>query len=173
MFAEFTDFVWGRFFRGGSAFLGGWRGFWCGVLFRACVGEAGGEGGAGVASFGFFQIVIVVAGVGREAAGVDVEHVFREGADEMHVVADEDEGAFVVLECGDEGVDGLDVEVGRRLIHEEEVRRLHEDAGEGEAGFFAAGEDVDGFMDVVFAEEEGTEDGAGLLLGELIFVGAQ
>ena len=104
---------------------------------------------------------------------MDVEHVLREGADEMYVVADENERAFVVFECADERVDGLDVEVGRRLVHEEEIRRLHEDAGESEAGFFATGKDADGFMDVVFAEEEGAENGSGLLFGELIFVRAQ
>ena len=63
--------------------------------------------------------------------------------------------------------------MGRRLVHQEEVRRLDEDAGEGEAGFFAAGEDGDVLVDVVFAEEEAAEHGAGLLLGELVLVGAQ
>ena len=57
----------------------------------------------------------------------------------MHIVTDEDERAFVVFQRADEGVDRGDVEVGRRLVHQEEIRRLHEETGKGEAGFFAAG----------------------------------
>ena len=170
--AVFADFVRGGFFCGGhgGGFRGGRGG---GGLLGTGVGEAGGEREAGVGGLGFLQIIIVVAGVGREAAAVDVEHGLRKGADEVHVVTDEDERAFVILQRADEGVDRLDVQVGRRLVHEEEIRRFDEDAGEGEAGFFAAGEDADGFVDVVFAEEEGAEDGAGLLFGELVFERAQ
>ena len=91
----------------------------------------------------------------------------------MHVVADEDEGAFVVFQGMHQRVDRLDIQVRRRLIHEEEVRRLDENTGEGEAGFFTTGEDRDGFVDIVFAEKKSAEDGAGLLLGELVFNGAQ
>ena len=67
LFAEFTNFVRCGFFRGWGGFgFGDW--LWCGVLFRSGVSEAGGERGAGVASFRFFQVVVVVASVGREAS---------------------------------------------------------------------------------------------------------
>ena len=168
-FAEFADFVGRGFFRdwggGGRGSFGGRGG-----LFGPGVGEAGGEGGAGIGGFRFLEEIIVVAEVRREAAAVDVEDILREGADEVHVVTDEDERAFVVFQRVDEGVDRLDVQVRRRLVHEEEIWRLHEDAGEGEAGFFAAGEHGDRFVDVVFAEEKRAENGASLLLGELILV---
>ncbi len=38
---------------------------------------------------GFFKKVIVSAHVGRDLAGVDVQHLRREVADEMHVVGNE------------------------------------------------------------------------------------
>ena len=62
---------------------------------------------------------------------MDVQDVLREGADEVHVVTDEDEGPFVVFQRVDQGVDRLNVQVGRRLVHQEQIRRLHEDTGEG------------------------------------------
>ena len=171
VFAEFADFAGGRFgFAGRSGGGGGFFGF---GLFGAVVGEAGSEGGAGVGGLGFVQVVFVVAGVVGELAAVDVEDVFREGLDEVNVVRDEDQGAFVGAQGHDERVDRLDVEVRGGLVHEQQVGRADEEAGEGEAGFLSAGKDGDGFVDVVFAEEEGAEDGAGLLFGELVFVGAQ
>lgn len=61
-----------------------------------------------------------------------------EGADEVDVVGDEDEGAFVGFEGVDEGVDGEDVEVGGGLVHEEEVGGIDEEFDEVEAGFFSS-----------------------------------
>ena len=173
VFAEFADFARAGFGFAGRGGCGDGRGFFDFGLFRAVVGEAGGEGDAGVAGFGFVQEVFVVAGVVGELAAVDVEDVFREGLDEVNVVRDEDERALVFAKGHHECVDRLDVQVRRGLVHEEQVGRADENAGEGKAGFFAAGEDGDGLEDVVFAEEEGAEDGAGLLFGELVFVGAQ
>jgi hypothetical protein len=63
--------------------------------------------------------------------------------------------------------------VGGGLVHQQEVRRIDQEAREVEAGFFAAGEDGDFFEDVVFAEEEAAEDHAGGLLGEVVLRGAQ
>jgi hypothetical protein len=58
------------------------------------------------------------------------------------------------LERVDERVDRRDVEVGRRLVHQQQVGRVDEEAGEGEAGFLAAGEHGDLLVNVVLAEEE-------------------
>lgn len=83
-----------------------------------------------------------------------------EGADEVDVVGDEDEGSFEVFERGDEGFDRGEIEVGRGLIHEEEVRRVDEEFDERESAFFSSGEDSDALGDVFFLKEEGPEDGA-------------
>jgi hypothetical protein len=129
--------------------------------------------GAGVGGLGFLEVVVVVAGVGGEPAAVHMQDCLRERADEIHVVADEEQRALVVLEGVDERVDRGDVEVRRRLVHQQQVGRVDEEAGEREAGLLAAGEDGGLCEDVVLAEEEGAEHGAGLLLGELVLVRAQ
>ena len=46
-----------------------------------------------------------------------------EGTDEMDVVADENQRAFIGLERGDKGVDAGHVEVGGRFVEEEQIRR--------------------------------------------------
>ena len=84
----------------------------------------------------------------------------------MHIVGDEHERAFVGLECVDQRVDGEDVEVGRRLVHEEEVGRIDEEFHEVEPGFLSAGKDAAFFLHIRAAEKEGAEDGAGVFLAE-------
>jgi hypothetical protein len=144
-----------------------------GVLQGDAVDEARRQRGARVRGLRLLQVVVVVAGVGRQPARVHVQDVLRQGADEVHVVADEDERPVVRLERAHEGVDRGDVEVRRRLVHQEEVRRLDEEAREREARLLAAGEDGHLLVDVVLAEEEGAEDRAALLLGELVLVRPQ
>ena len=128
----------------------------------------GGDGGAGVFfGSGFFEVVVVAAGVAGDLAAVDVEHLGGEGADEVDVVRDEDEGALEALEGADEAFDAPDVKVGGGLVHEEEVGRVHEELDEVEAALLTAGEDFALFVDVLTAEEKGAEDGAGVVLTEL------
>ena len=88
-------------------------------------------------------------------------------------MADKNKRALVIFERIDQGVDRRNVEVGRRLVHQEEVGRIDEQAREGEAGFFSTGEDRNFFMHVILAEEKAAEHGTGLLLGELVLVGAE
>ena len=85
----------------------------------------------------------------------------------MDVVGDEDEGAFEALEGADEAFDAPDVKVGGGLVHEEEVGRVHEKFDEVEAALLTPGEDFALFVDVLAAEEEGAEDGAGVVLTKL------
>ena len=85
-------------------------------------------------------------------------------ANEVNVVTDENQGAFVVFECSDEGVDAAHVEVGGGLIHEEEVWGFQEHTHEGEAAFFATAEDSNELEDIVTAKQKGAEEGAGQLL---------
>lgn len=133
---------------------------------------SGGDGGAVVVEAGFFEEIVVASGVaGEDGGGVflvacDVEGGFGEGADEVDVVGDEDEGSLEVFERLDERVDREDVEVGGGLVHEEEVGGVDEELDEVEAGFFAAGEDAAAFFDVGAAEQEGSEDGACVFLAE-------
>ena len=128
------------------------------------IGEGGDEAAAVGCGAGFFEVVFVIAGVGREAAGIDVEDRGGEGADEMDVVADKNKRAFVGLQGGDEGVDAGHVEVRGGFVEEEKVRRAEEQFDEGEAAFFAATEDADIFEDRFAAKKERTKDGPDGLL---------
>ncbi|MFM1945087.1 MAG: hypothetical protein RI897_4069 [Verrucomicrobiota bacterium] len=130
----------------------------CGVGLRC------GEGGASVIEgVGFFEEVIVAAGVGGDLAGVDVEELGGDFADEVDVVGDEDEGSVIALEGELEGFDCMDVEVGCGLVHEEDIGWVDEELDEVEPGFFSAAEDLGFFVDIVPFEEEGAEDTAGFV----------
>ena len=89
-----------------------------------------------------------------------------EFTDEMDVMADEDERAFVATEGEDEGFDRMDIEVSGGLIHEEEVWGIDEKFDEIEAGFFSTGKDLGFFVDFFFAKEEGAENAPGFIFGE-------
>src|SRR6266576_5339465 len=75
----------------------------------------------------FIQIVLVVAGIRCEATsglsrtGGNVQNARCNRADEMYVVADEDESPVILLERPDEGVDRADVQMRSWLVHEQEV----------------------------------------------------
>src|SRR5207237_2551843 len=89
--------------------------------------RAGSECRPGRDSLRFIQIVLVVAGIRCEATsglsrtGGNVQNARCNRADEMYVVADEDERPVILLERADEGVDRADVQMCGRLVHEHEV----------------------------------------------------
>ena len=99
-------------------------------------------------------------------AGVDVENAIRELPDEVNIVGDEHQSAFVGFESQNEGLDCENVEVSGWLIHQENVWGIDEELDEVEAGFFATAEDGGFFEDVVALEKEGTKDAAGFVLSE-------
>src|SRR2546423_1119641 len=78
-------------------------------------------------SLRFIQIVLVVAGIRCEAtSGLsrtegNVQNARCNRADEMYVVADEDESPVILLKRRDEGVDRADVQMRSWLVHEQEV----------------------------------------------------
>ncbi len=115
--------------------LGAIRGLLRPLASWSCLSD---HGGAVVGeAAGFFEEVIVSAGVAGDFPVFDVEHFGGEFSDEVHVVRDEDEGAFVLFEGEDEGFDGDDVEVGGWFVHQQQVGRIDEELDEVEARFFA------------------------------------
>jgi hypothetical protein len=90
------------------------------------------QGLAGGAGFGFVEVVLIISGVGRDDTGADVQDLLGHLADKMNVMADEDERAFVLLQRADERVDAAHVEMCRRLVHEQEVRRIEQQTHEHE-----------------------------------------
>ena len=87
----------------------------------------------------------------------------------MHVVADEDERSLVLLERADEGVDGPDIQVRGRLVHEQEIWRIEQQLDERKARFFSAAEDRDWLEYVVAPKEERAENRPGDLFAGRVF----
>ena len=133
---------------------------------QALAGRGRGERHAGRGGLGLLQVVVVVAGIGRQHAGVDVEHLGGDGADEIDVVADEDERADELAERGHQRVDAGDVEVGRRLVHQQQVGRVEQQLHQGEPRLLAAAQHGDLLEDVVVAEEEAAEQRTDVELGD-------
>src|SRR4051794_27159577 len=87
--------------------------------------------------------------------------------EEALVVADDDEGAFVRVERAFELAHAEQVEVVGGLVQEEELRCGFgvQDAGEGGAEAFAAGQDADRQVDAGAAEQEAGQQVQALRLG--------
>ena len=82
----------------------------------------------------------VVALPGNALAAVEFEDPARHVVEEVAVVGDGDDGAFVLLEVLLQPVDALGVEVVGRLVEQQDVGLLQEQAAEGHAAAFAAAE---------------------------------
>ena len=74
---------------------------------------------------------MVAAGVMGELTGVDMDDVICEGADEIDVVADEDEGALKLVQGISEGVDAGHIKVSGGLIHQQQVWRIEKQLNHG------------------------------------------
>ena len=92
-----------------------------------------------------------------------VDDLGRDGADQVLVVGDEDDGAVELLEGTLEDVDRVDIEMVGRLVEQEQRVGRDEHLRQREAGALAAGEHRDALVDIVAVEEERAEQAA--LLG--------
>ena len=72
----------------------------------------------------------------------------------MDIVRNKDERAFVALQRQRQRLDGMDVEVGSRFVHQQEVRRVDEELDQVEPALLAAAQDGGLFKDLLFAEHE-------------------
>ena len=107
-------------------------------------------------------VVLEVAGVQRRLAAVHLDDRVGDAADQVSVVGDQHHRAAEGIEGVLQDVAGLDVEVVRRLVEAQEIGRIGEELGEGEAGLLAAGQHADLLLDRVAGEEEGAEQPAHL-----------
>ena len=82
----------------------------------------------------------VVALPGDALAAVKFENPAGHVVEEVAVVGDGDDGAFVLLQVLLEPVDAFGIEVVGRLVEEQYVGFLEEEAAEGHAAAFSAGE---------------------------------
>src|SRR5205085_84774 len=90
--------------------------------------------------------------------GVDVQDRLGHGANKINVVADENQRAFVLRERADKRIDAADIEVRRRLIHQEQVRRIQQQPNEGKACLFSAAQDRRRLKNIVAAKKKGAEN---------------
>ena len=150
------SFAWGGsfFWVGGGSRCGRGDGLRIRKLFPR---RQGGTFGGGA---GFVEVVLVIPRIRGEVTGTDVEDGGGHGADEVNIVANEDQGALVLAEGGDEGIDGADIQMGGRFIHQEKVGRVEQEFDEGEAGFFTTAENADRFKNIVPTKQERAQDRA-------------
>src|SRR3569623_401424 len=95
-----------------------------------------------------------------DATVLDVPDLRGERADQRPVVADEHERAIERRQALRERLAAREVEVVRRLVHQEQISRRHEQPRQRDTRALATGEDLRRLVDVVAAEHERAEDRA-------------
>ena len=95
---------------------------------------------------------------------MDLQHARGDALDQVAVVGDQQHGAGVVGEGRRESLDGVDVEVVRGLVQDEEVGVAGEQPEEAQPAALAARELGDGLVDLVGGEQEAAQQAAGDLL---------
>src|SRR5206468_4097696 len=86
----------------------------------------------------------------------------------MNVVTNKDQRPVILLERADEGIDRADIEMCRRLVHQQKVRRIEQQPDKGQSRFFAAAQNRDGFENIVAAKQKRTKHSARGLFGHRI-----
>ena len=104
----------------------------------------------------------------RQPAGVHVDDVVGQRADEIDVVADEDERALELVERVGQRVNARQVQVRGRLVHEQQVRRVQQQLHQRQPALLAAAQHLDLLEHIVAAEEETAEQRADELLGQAL-----
>src|SRR5437660_5868616 len=89
-----------------------------------------------------------------------VQNACSDGADEMNVVTDKDERPVILLERADQRVDRADIEMGRRLVHQEQVRGIEKQPDQRQSRFFAAAQNGHGLENIVTAKQKRAENSA-------------
>ena len=92
---------------------------------------------------------------------LSVQHLYKRvtaGTDEMPVMRDEADRSGEAAERFFQDVAGWNVEVVRRFVHEEKVRRTDQHLGQRETALLAAREDSDFFLGVIARKQKPAED---------------
>ena len=102
----------------------------------------------------------VIAVEGNDIRRLEDQQALGDFIQEIAIVADADDCTVEIIQGALEGFAGIDVEVVRRLVHDQDVGAIDEELGDGDAGAFAAAEHTDGFVNVFVAEEHEGQDRA-------------
>ncbi len=73
-------------------------------------------------------------------------------------MTDEQQGAFILPEGADQGLDTGHVEVGGGLIHQQEIRRIKQQFYKGQPALFATAQYGDTLEHVIAAKQERAQD---------------
>ena len=98
---------------------------------------------------------------------IDGGNFVTDFVDEPAVVGDDDDGTRVLNERFLEGFAAIEVEMVCRFVEQEKVGRTKENFGECEFVLFAAGENGNGFVDVLVCKQEGAQGSANLCDGDI------
>ena len=96
--------------------------------------------------------VVEIAGLRVDPPVAHFPHLRGEAVDEAAVVRDEQQRAFVAGERVDQRFRAVEIEVVGRLVHEEKIRRHHQQPGQRDPRALAAGEHADALEYVVLRE---------------------
>ena len=107
-------------------------------------------------------VEVVVAGVDRDLAVVDLGDLRDDAVHEVAVVRGHEQGAVEGLEERLEPHDRLEVEVVRGLVHQQDVGPAEQHPGQGHAHLPAAGEGAHVAVDALVVEAEAVQHLAGL-----------
>src|SRR5688572_23365652 len=106
------------------------------------------------------HVLAVVAGVTVENAIFELQDRTGNGVEEVAVVRDDEDGAPRPLDEVLQPLYGAQIEVVGRLIEEDEIRLLHQQAGQGDAALLAARERAHRTLPVLGGETQ-RRDGRG------------
>src|SRR6266568_7667059 len=101
----------------------------------------------------------------REPASGDVHDVIGQRADEIDIVADESEGALELVEGVGQRVNARQIQMGGRLIHQQQVGWIQQQLHQSQTAFFTPAQDVDFLEHVIAAKQEAAQQCADELLG--------
>ncbi len=102
----------------------------------------------------------VIAVEGNDIRRLEDQQALGDFIQEIAIVADADDCTVEIIQGTLEGFAGIDIEVVRRLVHDQDVGAIDEELGDGDSGAFAAAEHTDGFVNVFVAEEHEGQDRA-------------
>ena len=97
-----------------------------------------------------------------------MQHRLRDRADEINVVADENQRALVLRERADQRVDAADIEMRRRLVHQQQIRRIEQQLDQREPRLFSAAQHAVVLENVVAAKKKRAEHRARRLFGDRV-----
>ena len=103
-----------------------------------------------------------------ELPGLHADHVAGQRADEMDIVADEDERAFERHQSLHQRVHAGQVQVRGGLVHQQQIGRVKQQFHQRQPAFFAAAEHADRFEDVVPPEQKAAQYIAHGLFGDAL-----